>query len=257
MRSVAGVALIAPARGRASKKIINIMHTGAARCFWKPKWPWVKTKPPKPPKPSTTGRAVCNARFLLREVHVSGALSGACTGKGPRSQTHAQRRNLGISVRPGHPAPAATCPAPCSVLPRDLVSVEVAAQQVGAHPQTLLTRSTFPVRYPVRTPERGPRWQTHAQRRNLGISVRVDQVHVSGALSGACTGKGPQMANPRLTPKPGNLGPPWPPGTSGDPAGYSRGRPLGGSRLSLVRSGSPSPSFLVSIAERSQPCRRQ
>ena len=131
MRSVAGVALIAPARGRASKKIINIMHTGAARCFWKPKWPWVKTKPPKPPKPSTTGRAVCNARFLLREVHVSGALSGACTGKGP------------------------------------------------------------------------------------------------------------QIANPRLTPKPGNLGPPWPPGTGGDPAGYSRGRPLGGSRLSLVRSGSP------------------
>ena len=131
MRSVAGVALIAPARGRASKKIINIMHTGAARCFWKPKWPWVKTKPPKPPKPSTTGRAVCNARFLLREVHVSGALSGACTGKGP------------------------------------------------------------------------------------------------------------QIANPRPTPKPGNLGPPWPPGTGGDPAGYSRGRPLGGSRLSLVRSGSP------------------
>src|SRR5208337_2643275 len=35
----------------------------------------------------------------------------------------------------------------------------------------------------------------------------VDQVHVSGALSGACTGKGPQMANPRPTPKPGNLGP--------------------------------------------------
>ena len=168
MRSVAGVALIAPARGRASKKIINIMHTGAARCFWKPKWPWVKTKPPKPakpPKPSTTGRAVCNARFLLREVHVSGA-------------------------------------------------------------------------YPVRAPK-GPRSQTHAQRRNLGISVRVDQVHVSGALSGACTGKGPQIANPRPTPKPGNLGPPWPPGTSGDPAGYSRGRPLGGSRLSLVRSGSP------------------
>ena len=60
----------------------------------------------------------------------------------------------------------------CSVPPRDLVSVEVAAQQVGAHPQTLLTRSTFPVRYPVRAPERGPRWQTHAQRRNLGISVR-------------------------------------------------------------------------------------
>ena len=54
----------------------------------------------------------------------------------------------------------------CSVLPRDLVSVEVAAEQVGAHPQTLLTRSTFPVHYPVLAPER------------------------------------PQMANPRPTPKP-------------------------------------------------------
>ena len=30
------------------------------------------------------------------------------------------------------------------------------------------------------------------------------------------------MANPRPTPKPENLGPPWPPGTSGNPAGYSR-----------------------------------
>ena len=59
-----------------------------------------------------------------------------------------------------------------SVLPSDLVSVEVAAQQVGAPPSDL-----------------------------------VDQVHVSGALSGACTGKGSQMANPRPTPKPGNLGP--------------------------------------------------
>ena len=91
-----------------------------------------------------------------------------------------------------------------SVLSRDLVSVEVAAEQVGTHPQTLLTRCTFPVRYPVRAPERGPRSQTHAQRRNLGISVR-----------------------------PGH------PAPSGNPAGYSRGRPLGGSRLSLVRSGSP------------------
>ncbi len=55
-----------------------------------------------------------------------------------------------------------------SVLPSDLVSVEVAALQVGAHPQTSLTRCTFPVPYPVLAPERGPEWQTHAQRRNLG-----------------------------------------------------------------------------------------
>ena len=40
------------------------------------------------------------------------------------------------------------------------------------HPQTSLTRCTFPVLYPVPAPERGPRWQTHAQRRNLGTSVR-------------------------------------------------------------------------------------
>ena len=32
------------------------------------------------------------------------------------------------------------------------------------------------------------------------------------------------MANPRPTPKPENLRSPWPPGTSGNPAGYSRGR---------------------------------
>ena len=35
---------------------------------------------------------------------------------------------------------------------------------------------------------------THAQRRNLGTRSAdlVDQVHVSGALSGACTEKGPR-----------------------------------------------------------------
>ena len=32
------------------------------------------------------------------------------------------------------------------------------------------------------------------------------------------------MANPRPTPKPENLHPPWPPGTSGNPASYSRDR---------------------------------
>ena len=52
----------------------------------------------------------------------------------------------------------------------------------------------------------------------------VDQVHVPGALSGARTGKGSQMANPHPTPKLENIRPPWPPGTSGNPAGYSRGR---------------------------------
>ena len=59
-----------------------------------------------------------------------------------------------------------------SVLPSDLVSVEVAAQQVGAHPQTSLTRCMFPVLYPVLAPERGPEWQTHARRRNLGRVLR-------------------------------------------------------------------------------------
>ena len=54
----------------------------------------------------------------------------------------------------------------------------------------------------------------------------VDQAHDSGALTDACTRKGPQMANPRPTPKPENLRPPWPPGTSGNPAGYSRERLL-------------------------------
>ena len=33
-----------------------------------------------------------------------------------------------------------------------------------------------------------------------------------------------EMANPRPTPKPLIFGPPWPPGTRGNPAGYSRGR---------------------------------
>jgi hypothetical protein len=141
---------------------------------------------------------------LVDQVHVSGALSGARTGKGPRWQTHAERRNLGISVRPGHPAPAATLSSTCSVLPRDRVSVEVAAQQVGAHSQTLLTRSTFPVHYPVLAPERGPRWQTHAERRNLGISVRPGHPAPAATLPAI-----PEAA------------------------------PFGGSRLSLVRSGSP------------------
>ena len=34
--------------------------------------------------------------------------------------------------------------------------------------ELLLTKCTFPVLYPVLAPERGPEWQTHARRRNLG-----------------------------------------------------------------------------------------
>src|SRR5271166_5228573 len=40
-------------------------------------------------------------------------------------------------------------------------------------PQTSLTRCTFPVLYPVLAPERGPEWQTHARRRNLGRVLRA------------------------------------------------------------------------------------
>ena len=87
----------------------------------------------------------------------------------------------------------------CSVLPRNLVSVEVAAEQV--------------------TPP----------------SDLVDPAHDSGALTDACTRKGPQMANPRPTPKPENLHPPWPPGTSGNPAGYSRGRRISDAIERLMR----------------------
>ena len=41
-----------------------------------------------------------------------------------------------------------------SLPPRDRVPVAVAARRVGAHPPTGLPRPTFPVRYPVRAPER-------------------------------------------------------------------------------------------------------
>ncbi len=76
-------------------------------------------------------------------------------------------------------------PSTCSVLPRDLAAVEVADEQVDAHPHTLLIGCT----QPMRAPERGPRWP---------------------------------IPIPKLNPQ--NLRPPWQPGTSGNPAGYSRGR---------------------------------
>ena len=59
----------------------------------------------------------------------------------------------------------------CSVPPRDLVAVsEVGPSEYGTTPQTLLTRSTFPVRCAVPRTGKGPRWQTHARRRNLRFS---------------------------------------------------------------------------------------
>ena len=74
---------------------------------------------------------------LVDQVDVSGALSGACTGKG------SQMANPRPTPKPGN---------------------------LG--PQTSLTRCTFPVLYPVLAPERGPEWQTHARRRNLGRVLR-------------------------------------------------------------------------------------
>ena len=50
-------------------------------------------------------------------------------------------------------------PSTCSVLPRDLAAVEVADEQVDAHPHTLLIGCT----HPMHAPERGPRWQIPPQ----------------------------------------------------------------------------------------------
>ena len=48
-------------------------------------------------------------------------------------------------------------------------------------------------------------------------------MHASGAFTVACTERGPRWQTHR-PPKLENLRPPWPKGTSGNPAGYSRGR---------------------------------
>ena len=115
MRSVAWVALvalIAPARGRASKTITNIMHAGAARFLWKPKWPWVKTKPPKPakpPQPSTTVRVLRKvlvergARFRcsIRCLHRKGAPDGKPT---PNAETWESRSALATPGTRDNPA---------------------------------------------------------------------------------------------------------------------------------------------------------
>jgi hypothetical protein len=84
----------------------------------------------------------------------------------------AQRRNLSLSVQTDHPAPGKTIPARVWNCSRDLAAVEVADKQVGAHPRQLFTG------------------------------------HVSGALSGACTGKGPPKLISRPTPKPEHFRPP-------------------------------------------------
>ncbi len=51
------------------------------------------------------------------------------------------------------------------------------------------------------------------------------------------------MANPRPTPKPGNLSPPRPPGTSGNPAGYSRGRRISDDIERLLEEMAPEREF--------------
>ena len=164
MRSVAGVALIAPARGRASKKIINIMHAGAARCFWKPKWPWVKTKPPKPSdnwKGSVQRKVLVERgprfRCAIRCVHRKGAPDRKPT---PNAETWESRSALATRHRRQH-----------------------VQRMFGTSTRSGFRRGCGPASW------RPP-------------SDLVDHVLVSGALSGARTGKGPQMATPRPTPKP-------------------------------------------------------
>ena len=185
------------------------------------------------------------------QVHVSGALSGARTGKGP------QMANPRPTPKPenfltvtdfggGRWYNRFSCSGEESVSELELV----AGKQVErADFSSADNRS-------VRPPSLSEVERSH--RRNLRrlafsgfhglppkisdgqrISVSVDQVHVSGALSGACTGKGPQMANPRPTPKPENFGLPWPPGTSGNPAGYSRGRLVRGLKMIVGSLGIP------------------
>ncbi len=72
-------------------------------------------------------------------------------------------------------------------------------------------------------PERGSRWQTGDQRRNLRISAALSRFRFP-LLYPVQHRKGPAMANRRPTPQPSNFGQSWPPGMSGNPAGYSHGR---------------------------------
>src|SRR5271166_3306065 len=142
---------------------------------------------------------------LVDQVHVSGALSGACTGKGPPD---------------GKPTPNAETRESRSALATRHQRQQV-QRMFGTSMRSGFRRGCGPASW------RPP-------------SDLVDQVHVSGALSGARTGKGPQLANPRPTPKPGNLGPPWPlPARRDNPAGYSRGRPLRGLKMIVGSLGIP------------------
>ena len=90
-------------------RIINIMHTGAARFLWKPKWPWVKTKPAKPPQPSTTVRAGCNARFLLTRCTFPVRYPVRAPERGPdgkptpNAETWESRSPLATPGAPGQP----------------------------------------------------------------------------------------------------------------------------------------------------------
>ena len=132
MRSVAGVALIAPARGRASKKIINIMHTGAAALLLEAKVAVGKNKATKATKAIDNWKGSVQRKVLVE--------------RGPRF------------------------------------------------------RCVYPVRAPERGPNRKPTPNAETWESRSALATRHRRVQ---------------------------------------PAGYSRGRPLGGSRLSLVRSGSP------------------
>ncbi len=214
---------------------------------------------------------------LVDQVHVSGALSGAHTGKGPpdgkptpnaetwesrsalanRHQRQHVQRMFGTSTRSGfrRGCGRASWRPPLDLVDQVHVSGALSGARTGKGPpdgKPTPNAETWESRSALANRDQ----RQHVQQM-LGTSKRsgfrrgcgraswrppsdlVDQVHVSGALSGACTGKGRQMANPRPTPKPENLGPPWPPGTSGNPAGYSRSRPLRGLKMIVGSFGIP------------------
>ena len=106
MRSVAGVALIAPARGRASKKIINIMHTGACALFLEAKVAVGKNKATKATKAIDNWKGSVQRKVLvergprfrcaIRCVHRKGAPDRKPT---PNAETWESRSALATRHR--------------------------------------------------------------------------------------------------------------------------------------------------------------